>query len=195
MLKQTEIEEIFKSTKALLEGHFLLTSGLHSPNYFQCAKVLQYPQHMTNLCTDIAKKIERMPVDVVIGPAIGGIVVAQEVGRILNKRTIFAERENNEMTLRRGFEIARGESVVIVEDVLTTGKSINEVARLIEKSGGALTAVAVIVDRSGGAVHFSAPTEALITLKVTTYEPGQCPLCQQGIKLVKPGSRMVFDRK
>jgi orotate phosphoribosyltransferase len=189
MLKQSEIADIFKNTEAFLSGHFLLTSGLHSPNYFQCAKVLQYPKYMTLLCMDMAKKLEGTEIDLVIGPAIGGIVVAQEAGRILDKRTIFSERENGKMTLRRGFELKKGEKIVIAEDVLTTGRSINEVRALIQELGGELTSVAVIVDRSSGKADFGVPLITLMTMEVVTYKPESCPLCQQGLPLVKPGSR------
>ncbi len=189
MLKQSEILEIFNKSGAYLSGHFLLTSGLHSPNYFQCAKVLQYPRYMTLLCMDISRKLEKKEIDVVVGPAIGGIVPAQEVGRILDKRTIFTERENGIMTLRRGFELNKGERVVIVEDVLTTGKSISEVRKLLNDSEAILVAAAVIVDRSNGSVDCGIPVESLMPMEVTTYQADACPLCKQGIKLVKPGSR------
>jgi len=189
MLKQSEILAAFAETKAYLSGHFLLTSGLHSPHYFQCARVLPHPRTMTLLCADIAKKREKTEVDVVIGPALGGIVPAQETGRLLNKRTIFAERENERMTLRRGFEIAAGEKVVIVEDVLTTGKSIREVAEIVRGCGAVLSAVAVIVDRSGGKVDFGVPLVSLVALETVTCRPEECPLCRKGLPLVKPGSR------
>ncbi|MFH0920004.1 MAG: orotate phosphoribosyltransferase [Fibrobacterota bacterium] len=189
MLKQSEIVTLFEKSGAYLTGHFLLTSGLHSPNYFQCAKVLQYPKNMTLLCMDIARKAETLRPEVILGPAIGGIVVAQEVGRILNLRTIFSERENNEMTLRRGFELSKGERVFIVEDVFTTGKSIHEVRRLVAAAGAELIGAAVIVDRSGGRVDTGVAVDSLLTLEVVTHPPEDCPLCRQGLPLVKPGSR------
>lgn len=189
MLKQSEILEMFNKSGAYLSGHFLLTSGLHSPNYFQCAKVLQYPKYMTLLCMDLARMLEKKGIDVVLGPAIGGIVPAQEVGRILDKRTIFSERENGEMTLRRGFELKQGERVAIVEDVLTTGKSIKEVRKLLDTAGAVLAAAAVIVDRSGGKVDCGLPVESLMAMDVVTYAADACPLCAQGMALVKPGSR------
>lgn len=189
MLKQAEIFELFQKSGAYLSGHFLLTSGLHSPNYFQCARVLQYPRSMTLLCTDLARKIEPLKPDLLIGPAIGGIVVAQETGRILGIRTIFSERENEAMALRRGFELAPGERVVIAEDVLTTGRSIREVSRLIRDCGAVLAGAAVIVDRSGGAAALDTPVLSLMTLEVVTHPSETCPLCRQGLPLVKPGSR------
>ncbi len=189
MLKQSEILEMFQSSGAYLEGHFLLTSGLHSPNYFQCAKVLQYPKYMTLLCMDLAKRLMSKEIDVIIGPAIGGIVVAQETGRILNKRTIFSERENEVMSLRRGFELSKGERVAIVEDVFTTGRSIREVSALVQQKGAVLSAVGVIVDRSGGNASVGTDIESLLSMDVIKYEPDKCPLCDRKVDLVKPGSR------
>ncbi|OGS37595.1 MAG: orotate phosphoribosyltransferase [Elusimicrobia bacterium RIFOXYB2_FULL_49_7] len=189
MLKQSEITDIFQQTEAYLSGHFQLTSGLHSPHYFQCAKVLQHPQHMTLLCTDIARKLEKTVIDLIVGPAMGGIVVAQEIGRVLNKRTIFSERENGRMTLRRGFDMVKGERVLIAEDVLTTGKSVREVMDIIREREAVLAGVAVIVDRSGGKIDFGVPLVSLMALETITYTPEACPLCRQGSPVVKPGSR------
>lgn len=180
---------LFKESGALLEGHFILTSGLHSPNYFQCALVLQYPSYAEKLCGEISKHFEKAEVDVVIAPAVGGIVVAQEVGRQLGKRTIFAERQDGKMTLRRGFSIQPGERVLVVEDVVTTGGSVFEVIDLVREAGGIPVGAGYIVDRSGGNVHFGIDQFAVLTLHVTTYQPQNCPLCEQGIPAVKPGSR------
>lgn len=189
MLKPSEISDIFSRTSAYLQGHFLLTSGLHSPNYFQCAKVLQYPQYLTLLCQDMARHLQAYPLDCIVSPALGGIVVGTETGRWLNTRTIFAERENNEMTLRRGFSLEPGTRCAIVEDVLTTGKSILEVRRVLEKAEAVLAAVHVIVDRSAAPVDFGVPSHALLRMEVVTYPPEQCPLCRSQVPLVKPGSR------
>lgn len=188
MLKQKEIAEILEDSNALLTGHFLLTSGLHSPNYFQCAKVLQYPKYTSILCIDLARRFKE-EVDVVVSPAVGGIVVGQEVGRELNKRTIFTERENEEMTLRRGFEIQPGEKVLIAEDVLTTGRSIREVIKVVEACGAELVGVGVLIDRSGGENMFDCPLESIMKMNVVTYTAEECPLCKEEIPLVKPGSR------
>ena len=183
---------IFKETGALLEGHFRLTSGLHSPQYFQCAKVLQHPKRATAFCREIALECTFNDViDVVISPAIGGIVVGQEVARLLGCRAIFAEREGDVMTLRRGFEIKPGENVLAVEDVVTTGGSIKEVISLAKQAGGIIKGVAFIVDRSGDRVKFDVPFFAALKMDVITYPPEECPLCKQGIELTKPGSRKV----
>ncbi|MBN2411854.1 orotate phosphoribosyltransferase [candidate division KSB1 bacterium] len=188
-MTQKEAIDIFKKTEALLEGHFLLTSGLHSPNYFQCAKVLQYPDYAEKFCREIAQHFKDQQVDCVISPAIGGIVVGQETGRLLKKKTIFAERQDGEMTLRRGFEIKKGERVLTVEDVVTTGGSIKEVINLVRQWGGIVVGAAFIVDRSAGKVTFDVPTFSVLPMEVITYTKDLCPLCKTNIPLVKPGSR------
>lgn len=188
-MNQADVLKLFKDTGALLEGHFLLTSGLHSPQYFQCAKVLQYPQHAQKLCWEIAYNYLCEKVSVVVGPALGGIVVAQEVARLMNARSIFAERENGKMTLRRGFEIRSTDRVLVVEDVVTTGGSINEVISLAQDAKAALVGVGFLVDRSQDRVQFDVPKFSAIKMDVVTYPPEDCPLCQKNIPLVKPGSR------
>lgn len=187
-MNREEILKIFKDTGALLQGHFRLTSGLHSPQYFQCALVLQDPVQAQKLCWEIACQFIAEKINVVIGPAIGGIVVAQEVARLIGARAIFAERENNKMTLRRGFQIKSGERVLVVEDVVTTGGSIKEVIELVKADGGDIKGVAFLVDRSQGKVEFSVPKFAVIEMDVISYEEN-CPLCKQGLPVVKPGSR------
>jgi orotate phosphoribosyltransferase len=187
-MKKEEILSIFKKTNGLLEGHFRLTSGLHSPQYFQCAKVLQYPQYASLLCSEIANHFTSPKIDVVIAPAMGGIVVSQEVGRQLNARTLFTERESGAMQLRRGFEITQGEHVLVCEDVVTTGGSIREVIEIVKANKGIVVGTASIVDRSGGKVLFD-NFFATITMEVITYNPDECLLCQKGIPIVKPGSR------
>jgi len=187
-----QVLSIFTDTGALLEGHFLLTSGLHSNQYFQCAKVLQYPDHCESVCRVIADHFRTHRVDVVVAPAMGGIVVAQEVGRQLGVRTIFAERKEGAMQIRRGFAIAAGERVLVCEDVVTTGGSVQEVINLVLERRGVLAGVACIVDRSGGTVRFDRAPEALVSvlrMNAVTYKPDACPLCAQGIPVVKPGSR------
>jgi len=188
-LKQEEILDIFTRTGALLEGHFLLTSGLHSPQYFQCALVLQYPQYGELLCRQIAGHFSNKAIDLVIAPAIGGILVSYEVGRFLNCRAIFAEREGEVMRLRRGFKINPGERVLVVEDVVTTGGSVKEVIELVRKAEAKVVGVGFIVDRSGGEVDFGVEKYSLLQLKVVTYKPEECPLCKEGLPVVKPGSR------
>jgi len=192
-MEQQHLLSIFRESGALLEGHFQLTSGLHSDRYFQCAKVLQYPQYAELLCGEIAQKFRASGIDAVVAPALGGIVVGQEVARQLRARSIFAERKEGAMQLRRGFAVARGERVLVCEDVVTTGGSVGEVIALVKAAGGALAGVAYIVDRSGGKVKF--PLEAgaaqysLMAMDVVAHQPSACPLCAQGIPVVKPGSR------
>ncbi len=194
MLNQDEIKEIFLKADAFLEGHFLLSSGLHSPYYLQCAKVLQYPQYAEVLCRELARRISELNVgfDLVIAPAIGGIIVSYETARHLKVRGIFAERVNGKLTLRRGFEIGKGERAVVVEDVITTGKSTRETIEVVKENGGKVVAVGSLVDRSGGKVNFGVPFTTLWRLEVPVYEPEKCPLCKEGkIELVKPGSRDI----
>lgn len=180
-----------RATEALLEGHFLLTSGLHSAGYVQCAKVLQYPQHAEVMGVGIADRVRHLSVEVVMSPAIGGIVLGQEVARALGVRAIFAEREHGKMTLRRGFGLTPGERVLVVEDVTTTGGSVREVIEVAQAHGGNLVAAAAILDRSDGTATFPAPFYALATLQIQTYDADVCPLCQQGSAPIKPGSRQV----
>ncbi|RCK72247.1 MAG: Orotate phosphoribosyltransferase [Ignavibacteriae bacterium] len=187
-----EILSIFKSTGALLEGHFKLSSGLHSAQYFQCAKVLQYPEYNEALCKIIVEKFSNHKIDVVAAPALGGIVVAQEIGRQLNARTIFAERTEGNMQFRRGFQIFEGENVLVCEDVITTGGSIVEVIELVKSMKGNVAGAASIVDRSGGKVKLDAPFQfSILTLEIENYQPENCPLCKENIPLVKPGSRVT----
>jgi orotate phosphoribosyltransferase len=192
-MTQEQVLDVFRSSGALLEGHFQLTSGYHSNRYFQCAKVLQYPAHTTALCGGLAAQFDPNAIDVVIAPAMGGIVVAQEIGRQLNRRTLFTERKDGVMQLRRGFEIAPGERVLVCEDVVTTGGSVNEVIAIVRELGGAVAGVAYIVDRSNGTVKFGVDPGGkqvpMMVMDVVKYDPASCPLCAQGLPLVKPGSR------
>ena len=189
ILPKEDILQIFRETDALLDGHFLLTSGLHSPHYFQCAKVLQYPKYLHLFAGEIVKHFEQREIELVISPAIGGIVVGTEVGRMLEVRTIFAERENGAMSLRRGFGIKKGERVLVVEDVVTTGGSVKEIIQLVGKAEAALAGVGYIVDRSNGKTTFDANTFSILQMDVVTYTPASCPLCKEGTPAVKPGSR------
>lgn len=186
-----EIYEIFIKTGALLKGHFQLTSGLHSSTYFQCAKVLQYPEYTEMLAEKIVTHFKSKAVEVVISPAVGGIVVGQEVGRQLGVRTIFAERKVGKMKLRRGFELKKDEKVLVCEDVITTGGSVSEVIDLVKAEGAKLAGVGVIVDRSNGRVNFSVDQIALVQLKVETFNPDDCPMCEAGTPIDKPGSREI----
>ncbi len=182
---------IFRETGALLEGHFVLTSGRHSPSYFQCAKVLQYPQYLSMFSQKISDHFESLDIDTVISPAMGGIVIGTDVGRVMGKRTIFAERENGKMTLRRGFTIKPGEKVLVVEDVITTGGSVKEVMNVVEAFGGIVMGVAVIVDRSNGSVVLHKNQFSLVPMEVLSYEESEIPEELAAIPTTKPGSRSL----
>ncbi|MCW8811398.1 MAG: orotate phosphoribosyltransferase [Ignavibacteriaceae bacterium] len=190
-MTETEILSIFKKTEALLTGHFLLTSGRHSDRYFQCAKVLQYPEHAEKLCKMIANNFKGAEIDTVIAPAIGGLVVGQEVARQLNKRFIFAEREDKKLSLRRGFSLDENEKVLVCEDVVTTGGSVFEVIDIVKSKKAEVVGVGFIVDRSNGKVNFKYPQFSTLKMEVVSYLPDECPLCKEDIELVKPGSRKV----
>jgi len=185
------ILEIFKKTSALLNGHFLLTSGRHSNQYFQCAKVLQYPEYNEILSAIIAAQFKNVEIDTVISPAIGGICVGQEVARQLNKKFIFAEREDTKLALRRGFAISEGEKILVCEDVVTTGGSVFEVMDIVKENNGVVVGVGMIVDRSNGKVSFGVPQVSTLKLDVVSYQPDECPLCKEGTPAVKPGSRKI----
>ncbi|MGB9696605.1 MAG: orotate phosphoribosyltransferase [Ignavibacteria bacterium] len=184
-----KVLEIFHKTGALLEGHFVLTSGYHSPHYFQCAKVLQYPVYNTLFAKEIVKHFKNFDINVVISPAVGGIVLATEIGRLLKARTIFAERENNKMTLRRGFEIYKNENVLICEDVVTTGSSVFEIIEIVKQKKARIVGVGFIIDRSGGKVNFGVEQLSLAKVEVEKYPPDNIPEWLSKIPVTKPGSR------
>jgi orotate phosphoribosyltransferase len=190
MINQQEtLLEIFQQTGALLEGHFMLTSGLHSPRYLQCALVLQYPEHAEFIGRELAARFSDDRVDAVVAPAIGGIIVAHETARAIGRRALFTEREEGVMTLRRGFRLVRGERVLVVEDVVTTGGSTRETVQAVIDADGVVIGAGSIVDRSGGTVDVGVRRQSLLTLDVPTYEPSECPMCKDGIPAIKPGSR------
>lgn len=192
MLTEERIIEILKEAGVLLEGHFLLTSGKHSNKYLQCAKIFKNAKYSEELCKALAEKFADKNVDVVVGPAMGAVIMAYEVSRHLNVPNLFTERENGEMTLRRGFTIEKGQRVVVVEDVITTGGSVKEVIKLIQDMGGEVVGVGSIVDRTGGKIDFGVPFSPVISMEVIAYEADECPLCKEGkIELVKPGSRNI----
>lgn len=189
-MNEERVLEIFANTGVLLEGHFILTSGRHSGRYLQCARVFQYPDYAEELCRALADRVSGQTVDLCIGPALGGVVIAYETARSLGVRGLFAERDKDGvMALRRGFEIRPGERVLVLEDVVTTGGSVKEVISLVRGMGGEVVGVGSIVERSGGTADFGVPFSALIRLAVESYEPDNCPLCAKGIPAVKPGSR------
>ncbi|HDL19427.1 MAG TPA: orotate phosphoribosyltransferase [Bacteroidetes bacterium] len=190
-MEESEVLEIFENTNALLEGHFLLSSGLHSNQYFQCAGVLQYPQYAEEIAQDIAANFKNVNVDLVISPAMGGLIIGHEVARAMKTRFVFTERskENDKMVLRRGFDLEEGEKALIIEDVLTTGGSVREVLKLLERENVLVAGIGFIVDRSDNKVKFSAPKYAVYQIPLVVYQPGNCPLCKKGIPIDRPGSR------
>ena len=191
MNDQDQLIEIFQKTGALLEGHFILTSGRHSPTYFQCAKVLQYPEYLQKFSNEIANHFQDIDIDIVITPAVGGIVLGTEIGRQLNKQTIFAEREQGAMTLRRGFEITPESNVLVIEDVITTGGSVNEVIELVRDSGAKVVGVGVLVDRSGGKVKLHEKQFCVTELEAVSYGDDEIPDDLANIPVLKPGSRSL----
>lgn len=191
-MEKQNILDIFLKTNALLNGHFLLTSGRHSNQYFQCALVLQYPAYNELICNKIADFFKDFEIDVVISPAIGGIIVGQEVARLMNKKSIFAEREDKKLVLRRGFSIEEGKKYLVCEDVVTTGGSVFEVMDIVRNQGGIVAGVGFIVDRSNNNVQFGVPQFSTLQLEVVSYHAEECPLCLENkIPVVKPGSRKV----
>ena len=184
-----EVLQIFRDTQALLDGHFVLRSGLHSRQYFQCAMVLQHPRIAEKLCRDLAGKLKNAGAQVVISPALGGLFVGHEVARALDVHHIFVEKNSaGKLELRRSFQIARGEKVVVVEDVVTKGGRVQETINIVAALGGEVVGVGTLVDRSGGKVGFGVPLESLLRLSIDTFDPVTCPLCQAGTPLIKPGS-------
>ena len=187
-MTRDELLAIFRKTKALQRGHFELASGLHSGHYFQCAQFLQHPRLAAKVCKELAKKFARHKPTAVVGPAIGGVLVAYEVGRTLNCRAIYAERVDAEMQLRRGFNVGKKDRVVILEDVITTGESARKVAELVEGFGADVIGLGSVVDRSGGKVKFTKwKYERLLVLDFEHFKPHECPLCKEGIPLTHPG--------
>ena len=185
-----EVLELLVSTGAILDGHFLLSSGKHAARYIQCARLLQHPELAHRVCVALAERARNLgKIDAVIGPALGGIILAYELARVLGVRGMFTEREVGKMSLRRGFEIHRGERVLIAEDVVTTGRSSLEVAQVVRTHGAEVVGIACIVDRRVAGEGMSLPVISATKMKIELYEPGDCPLCQQGIPPVKPGSR------
>ena len=195
-MKREKIMQIFLQTGALLQGHFILTSGRHSSQYMQCARVLQYPDHTETLARIIARHYNNERIDTVIAPAVGGIIVAYEVARQLGGKAICCERQDGRMMLRRGFSIEPGQRVLVVEDVITTGGSVQEVIDVVREWQGDVIGVGVLVDRSGGKVDFGVRTEAVLSLEIESFSPEDCPLCREGkTPAVKPGSRSLSETK
>ena len=191
MINKDEIMRRFEEAGAIQKGHFKLTSGVHSDAYIQCAQVMQYPDFIHNLCSELGKKFKGSDIDVIVGPAIGAIIMAHVMAMVLGPwvRAIFTERENGKMTLRRSFEIKKGEKVLVVEDITTTGSSAREVIDIVKSRQAEVVGVGALIDRSGGQVDFGIRYEKLLTIKMNTYEPDNCPLCKKEIPITKPGSR------
>lgn len=188
MIKE-DILKIFEKTGAILKGHFLLTSGRHSDTYMQCAKLFVYPDLAEKLCKELCEKLSDIDIDMVVSPAVGGIIMGYQVAKELNKPNMFFERQNGEMTLRRGFSLEKNANILVVEDVVTTGGSVKEVIKKAESLGANVVAVASIVDRSNGKIDFGKKFVNLLSLDVKSFESENCPLCKQGIPAIKPGSR------
>ena len=190
-MNSEQIIQHFRDTDALLEGHFILSSGLHSPKYLQCALALQYPADAAKFGRMIAEQFLDNGIDTVASPAIGGLVIGYAVAAALNVRFLWTERQNGEMTLRRGFALQPGERILVVEDVITTGGSTRECIAALANAGGTVVAAASIIDRSNGAADIGVPRISLVSMDVPSYDPSTCPLCANGIEAVKPGSRTV----
>ena len=188
-MTKNEILQIFEKTNAILKGHFKLSSGLHSAEYLQCARVLEHPGYAAKLCAELAKKFEKEKPNIVIAPALGGILVSYEVARSLGAKSIFAERASGKMTLRRGFELSKKDKVLVVEDVITTGLSTQEVINVVKSYGSELIGVGCLIDRSRKKVNFAPRFESLTEIDIPTFKPEDCPLCKDEIPAIKPGSR------
>ncbi len=184
-----DVLQLFRRSGALLEGHFRLTSGLHSPGYLQCALVLQHPADAEALARALATHVAGLSPTVVLSPALGGIVIGHEMGRALGVRAIFAERQDGRLTLRRGFSLEPADRVLVVEDVVTTGGSTRETIEVAVAAGATVVGAASIVDRSGAKAALGVPYFALLPMSLPTYDPAACPLCAAGSPVVKPGSR------
>jgi orotate phosphoribosyltransferase len=193
-MTRDELLDLFRRSGALLEGHFRLTSGLHSPGYLQCALVLSQPESAAQLGSALADRVRGIRATVVLSPALGGVIIGHEVARALGVRALFAERQDGMLTLRRGFTLSERDRVLVVEDVMTTGGSTKETMDVARAVGAQVVGAASIVNRSGGPIKFDTfdvPVESLLEYSLPTYEPEKCPLCAQGLPVVKPGSRQV----
>lgn len=186
-----DVQRLLQETGALLTGHFRLSSGLHSPNYVQCARLLEHPRHARAIGEALGNRIRSIGAEKIVAPALGGVIIGYTVADALQLPFVFTERKEGQMTLRRGFTIREGEQVVIVEDVVTTGKSTRETADTIEQHGGRVIGFASILNRSGKPNPFGAPYESLLALNLETHDPVQCPLCERGLPLDAPGSRFT----
>ena len=188
-MTEKEVRDILVKTNAIMDGHFLLTSGLHSPHYVEKFNVLQHPKYTEQLCQAMAEKFKDANIETVVGPVTGGVILAHETGKSLGTRAIFTERVDGKMTFRRGFSLHEGERVLIVEDIVTTGGSIKEVIDVVKSYNAIPVAVSMLVDRSGGKADFGdVPATALLKMNVETYKPEECPLCKNNVPITKRGS-------
>jgi orotate phosphoribosyltransferase len=189
VLTDAEVLQVFRDTGALLDGHFLLRSGMHSRQYFQCALVLQYPRIAERLCGALAAKLKDAGAQTVVSPAMGGLFIGHEVARALDVRHIFVEKNAaGKLELRRSFTVAPQERILVVEDVITKGGRVQETMDIVHERGGMVVAVGALVDRSDGKVNFGVRLESLLRLRIETFDPAACPLCKAGVAVVKPGS-------
>lgn len=196
MITRERVEEILRESGVLLEGHFLLTSGRHSDKYMQCAKIFRHTKYSEELCAALAEQYKDEKIDVVIGPAMGAVQMAYEVSRAVGCENFFTERVDGKMVLRRGFEVTQGMRCLLVEDVVTTGGSVKEVAELVKEAGGIVVGIGSIVDRSNGAVDFGVPFKSVYPIEVVSWEADECPLCKEGrLPAIKPGSRNLANKK
>src|SRR5258708_11814888 len=186
---ETEVLDLFRQSGALLEGHFRLSSGLHSDRYLQSALVLQHPDYAEQMGRALAARLEHLQPTAILSPALGGIVIGQEVGRAMNIRALFAERQDGKLTLRRGFTLAPGDRVVVVEDVITTGGATLQTVAVAEESGASVLGAAAIIDRGADPGRLNLPLQALVRMEVPAYPPESCPLCARRVPVTKPGSR------
>ena len=192
-MDKKNILEMLKKIGVLMEGHFILTSGRHSSQYLQCARIFQYPSYGEQIASILAQAFSEDDIDIVIGPAIGGIILSYEVAKALKVQALFAERENGIMNLRRGFKIPQGSNVLVVEDVVTTGGSVKEVIELVNKAGSNVVGVGAIVDRSNGKLDFGCKFNAVISMDIPSFDKDDCPLCKQGLPAIKPGSKYISN--
>jgi orotate phosphoribosyltransferase len=190
-MTRDELLDLFRRCSALLEGHFRLSSGLHSSGYLQCALILQHPQHAETLGRALGERVRDYRPTTILSPALGGLIIGHEVARACGARAIFAEREDGVLRLRRGFSLSEAERVVVVEDVVTTGGSTRETIQVATAAGAQVLAACSVVDRSAGRATLDVPLHSLLTLSLPTYEPESCPLCAEGLPIAKPGSRQI----
>ena len=187
------VMKIFKDSGALLEGHFLLHSGRHSNKFLQCAQALQYPKYAEQLCKALAEKCAEFTPETVIGPAVGGIIIAYEVAKFLDARAIFTEKREGVLAMGRGFGLRKGERVLVVDDVSTTGDSVNQTIKVAENYGGKVVGVGLLVDRSGGTIKYPVPDRNLLVMKMESWEKEKCPLCKKNIPLIDPDTRKPVE--